>query len=180
MEVSIPRGCRCVVVSGPNTGGKTAAAKALAIACLMAKVGMFVPARTAAVPWVRCGPLPAPPGPSLRGTLAPWCYPPLPPREPAARPRPQVDRILADIGDEQSLSLSLSTFSGRVRRQQALLRASTRRSLVILDEVGAGTSPLEARPARLLLSPSRRRHAVRGSRRPEESGLGRRARKSAA
>lgn len=61
------------------------------------------------------------------------------------RVRVQVDRVLADIGDEQSLSLSLSTFSGRIRRQQALLRACTSRSLVILDEVGAGTSPLEAR-----------------------------------
>lgn len=52
VEVSVPKGVRCVIVSGPNTGGKTAAAKALAIACLMAKVGLFVPGRIVAVPWV--------------------------------------------------------------------------------------------------------------------------------
>ena len=106
VDIAVPPAARCVVISGPNTGGKTAAAKALALACLMARCGLFpASAQPASLPW--------------------------------------VDRVLVDIGDEQSLSLSLSTFSGRLRRQQALLAAATARSLVLLDEVGAGTSPGE-------------------------------------
>jgi DNA mismatch repair protein MutS2 len=103
VDIRVPPGARCVLLSGPNTGGKTAAAKALALAVLSARAGLFIPARVATLPW--------------------------------------CDRVLADIGDEQSLSLSLSTFSGRLSRCHALLRAATPRSLVLLDELGAGTSP---------------------------------------
>ncbi|CAG9467565.1 unnamed protein product [Pedinophyceae sp. YPF-701] len=106
IDIEISGPVRCVVVTGPNTGGKTALLKALGLCALMARSGLYVPASA-------------------------------PARLPA------FSNVLADIGDEQSLSSSLSTFSGHLSRIQALRAESDSRSLVLLDEVGTGTDPAE-------------------------------------
>ncbi|HEY9734951.1 MAG TPA: endonuclease MutS2, partial [Trichocoleus sp.] len=155
IDVIVKPYLRVVAITGPNTGGKTVTLKTLGLAALMAKVGLFIPAREPVeVPW--------------------------------------FDQILADIGDEQSIEQSLSTFSGHIRRIGRILGAlkppqasspaesaaqlatsdspetssleeddpqaeplpdlpspsssllpSPANALVLLDEVGAGTDPSE-------------------------------------
>jgi len=96
---------RALVVSGPNTGGKTVALKTLGLFALLHQSGLRPPAEAAALPI--------------------------------------FDRVLADIGDRQSIEMSLSTFSGHVTNLVAILDAAGARSLVLLDEVAAGTDPIE-------------------------------------
>ncbi len=108
INVQIKPEIKVIAITGPNTGGKTVTLKTIGLAMLMAKVGMFVPAK--------------------EPVELPW-----------------FDKILADIGDEQSIEQSLSTFSGHIRRIIRVIEALEKypQSLVLLDEVGAGTDPAE-------------------------------------
>ncbi|HJV34157.1 endonuclease MutS2 [Geomonas sp.] len=95
---------RVMVVTGPNTGGKTIAIKTAGLLSVMALCGM---------------PVPAAPGSLL----------------------PQVANILVDIGDEQSIEESLSTFSAHISQISSILKQADRGTLVLLDELGTGTEP---------------------------------------
>jgi DNA mismatch repair protein MutS2 len=94
-----------LVISGPNTGGKTVTLKTVGLAALAAQSGIPVAAETARMPL--------------------------------------VDRVLVDIGDEQSIAADLSTFSAHMLNVRGMLEAATSRSLVLVDELGTGTAPDE-------------------------------------
>jgi DNA mismatch repair protein MutS2 len=96
---------RLLVISGPNTGGKTVALKTTGIAALSAQAGIPVAAQRAVLPL--------------------------------------FDRVLVDIGDEQSIAADLSTFSAHMLNLKAMLAEATPQSLVLVDEMGTGTAPEE-------------------------------------
>src|ERR1700738_3561553 len=96
---------RVLVISGPNTGGKTVALKTTGIAVLSAQSGIPVAAQRAVLPL--------------------------------------FDRVLVDIGDEQSIAADLSTFSAHMLNLKSMLQAATPQSLVLVDEMGTGTAPEE-------------------------------------
>ncbi|OLE45704.1 MAG: hypothetical protein AUG46_12055 [Acidobacteria bacterium 13_1_20CM_3_58_11] len=96
---------RVLVISGPNTGGKTVVLKTTGIAALSAQSGIPVAAERAVLPL--------------------------------------FDRVLVDIGDEQSIAADLSTFSAHMLNLKTMLQAATPNSLVLADEMGTGTAPEE-------------------------------------
>jgi DNA mismatch repair protein MutS2 len=112
-----------MVISGPNTGGKTVALKTVGLAALAAQSGFPVPAERVELPIFDC--------------------------------------VLADIGDEQSITADLSTFSAHVLNLKSMLEAATERTLVLVDEMGTGTAPEEgAALAVALLEEFRKRRSL--------------------
>lgn len=106
MNIELGENFNTLIITGPNTGGKTVSLKTIGLFSTMAMCGMMIPADDG----------------SVVSTF---------------------DNILVDIGDEQSIEQSLSTFSSHIKNIIKILSKCTNKSLVLLDEIGAGTDPVE-------------------------------------
>ncbi|HKK00905.1 MAG TPA: endonuclease MutS2, partial [Desulfuromonadales bacterium] len=106
VDLRLGEGQEVLVISGPNTGGKTVALKTVGLLLLLVRSGLPIPCRVGS-----------------RVHL--------------------FERIFADIGDEQSIEASLSTYAGHLHNLKAIVEGADERTLVLIDELGSGTDPEE-------------------------------------